>query len=496
MGTLESIPLRRSLPALATLLLLLGGCLMKNVDTDPRPPFELPEAFHGSQHGEDPGKWWTTFNDKELNRLIDRALGRNFQLMQAWARLEQVQALERGAMAGMFPNIGANTSVSRSKSPSRVFQLPGQPVTEIPGVESNQFSASLPVSYEVDLWGRVRAGMLAAEQDTIAARADVEAAAMTIAASVTERWFDVIEQRATRKLLNEQTALNRTNLELVMLRFEQNEAALSDVYQQRQQIQAIDVQLLAATGSETVAEQQLALLLGMGPDKLVDDTRIALPSPPRLPKAGIPASMLERRPDLRAAKARVVAADYRIAQAIAARLPSLTLSGSLGFNAVELGSFFESFVWQVVGQIGGSIWDGGRADAEIERSHAVLKERVAAYGQVLLTALVEVESALVLERQAEQQIEALERQRETARKGLDAARARFAAGIGSYLATLTALRSLQLVDQNLLAAQRRGLAQRVQVYRALGSAWTRELKAPEEPAEAEGRGPGRKGDGS
>jgi NodT family efflux transporter outer membrane factor (OMF) lipoprotein len=448
------------------------------VDTDPRPPFELPAEFQGDKDGKDPGKWWTTFNDKELNLLIDQAIGHNFQLMQAWARLDQAKALERGAMAGMFPTVGANASASRSKSPPRVFQLPGQPATEVPGVESNAFSSSLPVSYEVDLWGRVRAGMFAAEQDTIAARADVEAAAMTIAANVTERWFDVIEQRAARRLILEQTAVNKTNLELVMMRFEQNEAALSDVFQQRQQIQGLDVQMATVTGTETVAMQQLALLLGTGPKKLVDASRIDLPTPPPLPKAGIPASMLERRPDLRAAKARVVAADYRIAQAIAARLPSLTLSGSLGFSAVELGSFFESFVWQIMGQISGTIWDGGRGDAEVQRSKAVLRERMAAYGQVLLTALVEVESALVLEKQAGQQIAILEAQLDTAQKTLDAARSRFAVGIGSYLATLTALRSLQQVEQNLLSAKRRVLAQRVQVYRALGSSWTKELKAP------------------
>lgn len=473
--------------ALALVAALSGGCLMKAVDTNPAPPFELPAAYRGDGKDEDPGKWWTTFNDAELDKLIDRALGKNFQLMQAWARLKQAKALERGAMAGMFPTVGANASASRSKSAPRVFQLPGQAPNEVPGVEANQFAASMPVSYEVDLWGRVRAGMFAAEQDVIAARADVEAAAMTIAANVTERWFDVIEQRATRKLVQEQTELNRRNLEIVMMRFEQNEAQLSDVFQQRQQIQALDAQMVTVNGSETVAEQQLALLLGMGPKKLVSATRIDLPTPPPLPKSGIPASMLERRPDLRAAKARVVAADYRVAEAIAARLPSLTLSGSLGFNAVELSQFFESFVWQIIGQISGTIWDGGRLDAEIERSKAVLEERMAAYGHVLLTALVEVESALVLEKQALQQIQILEAQRETAQKTLDAARTRFSAGVGSYLATLTALRSLQQVEQSLLAARRRVLAQRVQVYRALGSSWTQELKAPDaEENEEEG----------
>jgi outer membrane protein TolC len=185
--------------------------------------------------------------------------------------------------------------------------------------------------------------------------------------------------------------------------------------------------------------------------------------------------MLERRPDLRAAKARVVAADYRVAAAIAARLPSLTLSGSVGLSSPSLSGFFESVVWNIVGSVSGTIWDGGRLSAEIDRNEAVLDERVAVYAQALLTALVEVESALVQEKQARARIDILGAQVRTARATLEAARSRFGAGVGSYLATLTALRSLQQAEQSLLGAKRQLLSARVQVYRALGSRWTVDL---------------------
>jgi outer membrane protein TolC len=150
----------------------------------------------------------------------------------------------------------------------------------------------------------------------------------------------------------------------------------------------------------------------------------------------------------------------------------------MGFNATELADFFQSFVWSITGAINGVIWDGGRLDSEIARSKAVVDERLAAYGQALLTALVEVESALVLERQTRDSIAILDAQVDTAEKTLESARRRFAAGIGSYLAILTAETSLQQAQQQLLASRRQLLSQRVQVYRALGSRWTGELKRP------------------
>ncbi|MEM9695301.1 MAG: TolC family protein, partial [Myxococcota bacterium] len=405
-----------------------------------------------------------------------------FQLRQAWARLEQTDALQRAAAAGLFPQINAEASVGRSKSPPRVFNLGGQE-QEIPGVEADQYGASLPVSYELDVWGRVRSGMLAAEQDRVAARADVEAVAMTISANVAERWFDVLQQRSLRALVESQNDVNRTSLELAELRFSQGDAPLSEVLQQRQQMQQLDTQLAQVRAAEDVAEQQLAALVGKSPKKLVPADRTALPSLPPLPPEGISARLVEGRPDVRAAKARVVAADYRIAQAIANRLPQLTLSGSVGFNSVTIGSFFESFIWSITGAIAGTVWDGGRLDSEIDRSKAVLKERVAAYGEALITALVEVEGALTQERAGVSQLTTLDQQVDTARQTFELARRRYAAGIGDYLTVLTALRSLQQAEQTRLTTQRQILSQRIQVYRALGSSWTEELEPPDEDDE-------------
>ena len=141
-------------------------------------------------------------------------------------------------------------------------------------------------------------------------------------------------------------------------------------------------------------------------------------------------------------------------------------------------------MWNLTASLAGTIWDGGRLDADIDRTEAVVDEAVAAYGQALLTALVEVESALAQERLTRKRLEVLRRQSRTARATLEAARQRYQAGIGDYLTTLTALRSLQQAEQGQLSAERQLLSARVQVYRALGSRWTRDLTPPERPEQA------------
>lgn len=460
-------------------LLAASGCLMRDVNKDPTPQLAIPERFSaGENTAGDAGRWWKAFGDPELDRLVNESLEHNLQLKQAWARLDQGKALQRLSMAGLFPSVDARLSAGRSKSPTRVIDLGGFE-QKTGGNQTNSFDASLPLSYEIDAWGRVRSGMYAADHDAEALRADVDTIATTVAASVAEKWFDVLEQRARRSLLEQQMKTSGIFLDLVQLRFREAQASLSDVLQQKQSLQALQAQLTIIEGQERVAQQQLAVLLGGAPKEVMRSERANLPAPPPLPGTGIPASLLQRRPDLRAAQRRVIAADYRIAQAIAARFPTLALSGSMGFSAVDLASFFDGFVWNFLGSISASIWDGGARSAEVDRTKAVLDERVYAYGEALLTALLEVESTLVLERQQRRYLEALGEQLDTARRTVQAARTRFEGGDVTFLPTLTALASLQAAEQNQLAARRQLLSLRVQLYRALGSRWTDELKPPD-----------------
>lgn len=458
----------------------LPGCMVHQVESNPRAPIELPAHFAepGDQGGNTEPRWWLAFDDAELHALVAQSLEKNFQVKASWARLHQASAVARSAMSGLFPTIDAQLQAGRSQSPPRVFNLGGGPQT-IPGVVNDSFAASLPLRYELDVWGRVRSAWSAAQQDEAAIFADVQTGALTVAANVTERWFDIVEQRAVRALLNQQLDTNKSFLELVSVRFEQGQGALSDLYQQQQQVQQLTAQLVTVDTQEQVAQKQLALLLGKPPQDVVSNSRNALPPPPALPEVGVPARLLNERPDIRAARHRVVAADYRVGQAIAARFPSFSLSGSLGFNSVDIGSFFESFVWNFMGSVAGNVWDGGVRASEVRRTEGAVQEALYHYAQALLTGMVDVETALLQERQQRRRIAILEEQVATAKRTVEAARLRFEAGVAeTYIPTLTAMVSLQTAERSLLAERRRLLSQRVQIYRALGGQWTTELRDP------------------
>ncbi|MCZ7683202.1 MAG: TolC family protein [Sandaracinaceae bacterium] len=303
--------------ATATLLVAaLGtGCMPHAPVADPRPPVEVPEQYSETAGDEAevpselPERWWVAFGDPELAALVDLALEHNFQLGAAWARVEQAEALVEGASSTWWPQISAQLDVARRRQVA-VFGALGRQE-----FENNALGLSVPVSYELDLWNRVGAQVAAAGIDVLATRDDVEALAITLAANVVETWLNVVQQRALRRLLDEQLDTNRIYLELVTLRFAHGLASALDVYQQRQQVAAIEAQLAQIEGSETVARQQLAVLIGR-PGRARRSDRAApradgAAAGPSLPETGIPAHLLLRRPDVRAARRRVEAADWR-----------------------------------------------------------------------------------------------------------------------------------------------------------------------------------------
>ena len=464
-------------------VVLAPGCMVHSADTKPEAPIKLPDQYTSvdkervaSPDQAGPGRWWEAFGDPELTALIDRALSDSLQLRQTWARLDQAEALARQAGASLQPNVNAELSASRSK---RVQSFPGPGgATQTVDITSNSFSASVPVSYEIDLWGKLRSRARAAAYDAFASRDDVEAAAMTLAASVADNWFNIVEQRAVKKLLRDQLLTNEAFLELVMLRFGQGQASATEVLQQRDQVQGVRAQLTLVEARESVIQQQLSVLVGRGPGSLVTSDREELPDLPPLPGPGVPSELLKRRPDVRGAQRRVVAADYRVGEAIANRYPSLTLSGSAGFSSPNLSDLLDSFVWSVMGSISASLWDGGRRSAEVDRTRAVVEERLNGYGQTLLTAMLEVESSLINERQQRANIQELERQVATSRQALEIARERYQQGLSDFLPVLTTLSSLHRAQQSLLTSQRQLLSHRIQLCRALGGTWTTELQKP------------------
>lgn len=410
-----------------------------------------------------PDRWWQAFGDENLNRLVEEALAGNLQVKAAWERVTQAQMLAVQAGAARFPSLQVTGSV--------VEQEPQNPFVPISPV-------SFQANYEVDVFRKNVNAHDSAELSAIAARDQVEASAMGLVAQIADAWFALVAQNARLALLEEQIKVSENFLELAEMRLGQGLGSSLDVLQQRQQLAAISVQRVPVESAIAVLLNQLAVLTGKTPGQMQLTVTDGLPELPPRPGTGLPADLLLRRPDVRAAQRQVEAADYGVAVAVANRLPSLRLSGSYGpFRRVG-DDYSISSLWNVVANLVMPLFQGGRLKAEVKRNEAIVRERSYNFGQVLLQAILEVENALIQESKQLEYIVELEAQFEIAQETLTEARSRYAQGIGeqSFLQILTALSSQQQIEQSLLSAKQQVLSHRVQLCRALGGTWMSELE--------------------
>ncbi|PKN56276.1 MAG: RND transporter [Deltaproteobacteria bacterium HGW-Deltaproteobacteria-14] len=464
----------------------LSSCAVHSVDATPEAPVAIPERFANDggaasiplggaseERIETPDRWWRAFGDPQLDGLVDQALSDNLDLRRGWTRLAQAQAVARGAAAASWPQISADAGVSGQRT---VFNV-GGPVGLISNTSST-YSIGLSARYEVDLWRKIASTEDAMALDVRATREDLETVAMTISGRVAELWLAIVGERAGLALLDEQEAVTRQFVGLVEARFGQGLASALEVFQQRQQLAALGAQRPLIEARIATSQQQLAVLLGEAPSAAPEVARATLPPAPPAPPSALPADLLGRRPDVRAAQLRVVAADYRVGAAIADRYPSLALSGRIGVQAADLADFIDSWIWSLAASLTAPLFDGGRRSAEVDRAEAAMQDLLLGYGQVVLQALLDVDNALVSEARQRENVALQQRQLELARQSLAEAQSRYANGLTDYLNVLTSLRTAQQSEQALLAAERQLLGYRVQLYRALGGAWTRDLKAP------------------
>ena len=444
-----------------------SGCT-PHVRRDPQTPISVPQAWSGPTKGQaviEP--FWQRFDDPRLNTLMTDLLGRNLDLAIAWTRIGQARARATLSGSGRWPRLDARLGVSKSKQLILFLPRGGS-------VEQTTYQASISASYELDVWGRIESLADAADMDVIASQEDLQAIAIGLAAALAEAWYSLAEQHAQLALLDEQKQINQTLLELVQLRFEHGVTSGSAVFQQQNQLQRIDARRPLIEARIATLEHQIGFLLAHAPGQL-ELSGGRLPTLPALPAIGVPSEVLDQRPDVRAAKARLIAADHRVGAAIAERLPALRLTGSVGLQSLEISKIFDDWIWNIAANLIAPLFDGGQRRAAVDVQRAALEGAVANLAKVTLTAIREVEDALVLERQQRAYIERLRTQLKTERALLDDAKSRYLEGVTDYLPVLTALRSTQQTAQGLLTARRQALSYRIQLHRALGGDWTQEL---------------------
>jgi len=330
---------------------------------------------------------------------------------------------------------------------------------------ANTLDAGLVLSWEIDLWGRLSSARRSAGYEILASREELEAAALILTAQVADTYFQIIEQNLQLRLLESQVTSGETLLDLTELRFAYGEASVVDVYQQRQQLASTRAQFPLVRSRLRTLENRLQVQLGNAPAGRGLNLAGDFPQVPGLPFTGIPVDLLQNRPDLRRIYNQLVAVDSLIAEAVADRLPNITLTGTTKFKD-RIAT--EGLLLSLLLEAAAPIIDWDKRSSEVEIREALFREELARYSHAYLTAIEEVENALWQEHHQKELLMALEDQINIAGSNLTETRNRYRQGLTDYLPVLTALQSLQELERDIISKQRELISYRILLYRALG----------------------------
>ena len=459
------------------ILALLAALVVQGVACSPKqpavtPPVTTPSQFSASGSSQLSDRWWQDLEDTTLNMLVERALENNLTLRSAWDRLTQAEASARREGASLVPTLSVSASAAVSE------QRTGNGATSGNG-GSTDLSLGLASSYELDLWGRVRASRDAAVFDARATGEDLRTAAITLSSQVATTWYRLVQQQGQIELLERQLRSNEEMLGLVMLRFRQGQTRAEDVLQQRQIVESRRGDIARARSSATVLQHQLAILLGHSPTDNVVEPSTHLVRLPPWPETGVPAELIQRRPDTRRAYYEVLAADRRVAAAVADRFPKISITAQANTPGEGVRGLFDSWLASLAGNLTMPLIDGGRRRAEVERTRAVVSASLHSYGQVVLNALTEVEDALAREQRQAEYIASLERQLELAAGVIERSKDNYMKGVTDYIRVLNAQQTYQTLESTYLDARGTQIETRIALYRALSGGWA--MARPEEP---------------
>ncbi|MEH6436970.1 efflux transporter outer membrane subunit [Massilia sp. DD77] len=416
------------------------------------------------------GQWWLAFNDQALTALVDEATANNANLAVAAARVKQARAIAGIANADRLPQVGIGVGAQRARPAPLEANLPQGTPTQA----QTTYSASLTASYEVDLFGRVAAGVSAARSDAATSEANYRSVLLSLQADVAQTYFRLRALDAELDTVNRTVGLREESVKVTQRRFDLGDIGEFDLSRARTELATARAEAIGLQRQRATTEHQLAVLLGKpaadyvaGPSPLLDAS--LMPSIP----AGLPSSLLERRPDIVAAQRAMEASNARIGVARGAMFPALTLSAGGGGIG---GTFAEVFKWSSRSWVTGALLampliDGGRNRNNVIRSEAALEESVGTYRQNVLSAFAEVEDNLAGLRILAGQGEQIDAALVSARRSADLAQKLYDAGRSSYLELLDAQRNLAAVERTAVQLRGNRAVTTVALIRSLGGGW-------------------------
>lgn len=439
-----------------------------------RPEVQVPTAYRESAPWKeavpadvlDKGTWWGIYGDPVLDDLQARALVANQDLKAAIARVDQARAAAGIISSNLYPRLDLDPSAQRSRTSADLSG--GQAIT------GSTLRLPLDLSYEIDLWGRVRRSVEAGTAQYEASQADMQNVLLTLQADLTRNYFNLRSLDSQLDLLRRTIELRSRNLQLVTSLFKNGQVSRLEVAQAQTELANAQADIAALKRRRAATEHALAVLVGEPVANFV--LPLAPPSlevrPPQV-TPGLPSALLERRPDIAAAERRMMAANARIGMAEAAFFPAVSLTGSSGYASDELSRLFQwdNRTWSLGPFISLPVFDAGRNRAQLAQAKASWEEAVANYRQQVLVAFREVEDALSDLRILAEQYDAQQRALAAARKAADLSGKRYRAGLVSYLEVVVSERTALATE--LLATQ--ALEQRFQasvsLIKALGGGW-------------------------
>jgi len=452
-------------------LLLLAGCIKVGPDYTRPDVVPLPAAYPAaSEPGEAaiPLDWWQLYSDATLNDLVASARKTNADIRLAAARVQEAEAVLREARAALWPDVSAGYTYSRSRVSTS--SVPPPPTGTAMRPSHTLVLAS--TSYELDFWGRYARASEAAQANLLSSRLSRETVALTLAGATAQTYFALRSLDSQVTVLDLSIRLREDSLEIARTRLQAGLASELDVYQAEGALADALFQRRDAARNRALVERQLAQLTGRLDLKLAAGEVFELPLPP-VPPAGLPSTLLGRRPDIRAAEESLVAANAQIGVARAAMFPTLSLTGSLGLQSAEFGDLLTSGarVWTLGAGLVGPIFDAGRREARVEQTQARREQAVAGYQRAIETGFREVADALVNVQESSQAEDELRGRLDAAKKALELSRLRYESGYSPYLEVLDAQRTANDAALTFVRNRQARLAFSVDLMKALGGGW-------------------------
>jgi NodT family efflux transporter outer membrane factor (OMF) lipoprotein len=465
-----SVPSRRRLLA-AALCAVLGGCAL--APAYEAPPINLPAGFKeagdwvpATPADDAPrGAWWTVFNDPVLNDLAAAVQVSNQNVAAAGAAYAQARALVAGQRAALFPAVSLGADADRSSSRSTVSAASGARL-------GNSYQVSLGGSWEPDLWGRLRGGVQNAAAQAQASAADLALATLSAQGELAANYLNLRETDVQAELLRATIAGYERVLQITQNRYDAGVAPKTDLFQSQTQLATSRADLVALQRQRAQLEHAIAVLLGKTPAEFSLEPAAWQPTVPDIPVV-LPATLLQRRPDIAAAERRVAAANATIGVARAGYFPSIGLSASYGYGASRVGDLFNASAaaWSLGLSLAQRVFDAGAVNAQVASARAAHERTAAQYRQTVLVAFQDVEDQLAASRVLAQQLEL----RRTASSAADQAEQqvlnRYRAGQVSYTEVVTAQATALQARRTLAQLQADRQIVAVALMQALGGGW-------------------------